>query len=121
MILQSQNDLMHNAETLIVLADVLREEAREEDWDRDPFADSDDEFYEMFANELVAEGEDDDDWDGDERADVAELVELYGLQWMDLADRMTGKRGPYFQFPKSSDFFSCCLQASDCEFWYMFR
>lgn len=65
-------------------------------------------------------------WEEDRELDghgAAELLELLGLSYMDLAASLTGdgSRGPYFQFPKPTDFFQCCLLAPDRIFRSVFR
>lgn len=65
-------------------------------------------------------------WGEDRELDghgAAELLELLGLSYMDLAASLTGdgSRGPYNQFPKPSDFFQCCLLAPDRIFRSVFR
>jgi hypothetical protein len=68
--------------------------------------------------------EDQEQWDTDLFTDdTAEILELSALNWMQIAEMMTGdgSRGPYNQIVKSTDFFSACLQAPNREFRHMFR
>jgi hypothetical protein len=64
---------------------------------------------------------DDEDFEADDQ--ISEIIELSALQWTQLALSMSGdgSRGPYNQFPKSTDFFSTSLQAPDRYFRRMFR
>jgi hypothetical protein len=67
--------------------------------------------------------EDQEQWDTDLFTDdTAEILELSALNWMQIAEMMTGdgSRGPYNQIVKSTDFFSVCLQAPNREFRHMF-
>jgi hypothetical protein len=55
--------------------------------------------------------------------DAAELIEAQGITFLQLAMSLSGdgSRGPYFQFPKSRDFFQCCLRSPDRIFRFIFR
>ena len=63
---------------------------------------------------------DDEDFKADDQ--ISEIIELSALQWTQLALSMSGdgSRGPYNQFPKSTNFFSTSLQAPDQYFRRMF-
>ncbi|KAJ6525509.1 hypothetical protein DFH09DRAFT_1095561 [Mycena vulgaris] len=55
--------------------------------------------------------------------DIADALELAALNWMEIAQCMTGDGswGTYDKIPKSAVFFSVCLRAPDREFRHMFR
>ncbi|KAF8219197.1 hypothetical protein L208DRAFT_1342330 [Tricholoma matsutake] len=92
--------------------------------------------YLKYANNIfeyaVALNDDDDDdipLDGedfgstsDSDNDLSEVLELSAFQWTQIALALSGdgSRGPYNQFPKSSNFFAVSLQAPEQYFCCMF-
>lgn len=112
-LVQTQNEMIQQAQVYFAAADILRD-------------DFDTVFDEDLSTELDQEGGDDFSRLGDldfRDPDAAEMLEFLGIAQMDMAARMSGdgSRGSYFQFPKSKDFFSCCLQSPDKEFRFYFR
>lgn len=111
-LVQTQNEMIQQAQVYFAAADILQ----------DNF---DTAFNEDLSTELDQEGEDDFSRLGDldfQDADAAEMLEFLGIAQMDMAARMSGDGswGSYFQFPKSKDFFLCCLQSPDKEFRFYF-
>jgi hypothetical protein len=98
---QAQSDAIYAAEVLLSASIAL-----EDDPDLDQFEDED-----ALEGDLLADD------------DISEILELSALNWMAIAQGMSGdgSRGSYDQIPKSLDFFSVCLQAPDREFRHMFR
>ncbi|KAJ7229784.1 hypothetical protein GGX14DRAFT_383754 [Mycena pura] len=99
---QTQADILYAAETLMAASILLEDDPDEADL--------------LLGSDSEDEGELLHD-------NVAELLDISALNWMAIAQRMTGDgfRGTYDQIPKSADFFSVCLRAPDREFRHMFR
>ena len=79
----------------------------------------------LFQYAVALDDDDDDEFDSDLASDndLSEVLELTALQWTQIVLALSGdgKRGPYNQFPKSTDFFAVSLQAPERYFWRMFR
>ena len=90
----------------------------------------------QYAVALDSDDHDDDDiplddsddenlgLDSDSESDngLSEILELSALQWTQIVLALSGdgSRGPYNQFPKSTDFFAVSLQAPERYFRRMF-
>ncbi|SJL03612.1 uncharacterized protein ARMOST_06969 [Armillaria ostoyae] len=112
-LVQMQNEMIQQVQVYFAAADILQD-------------DFDTTFDEDLSTELDQEGEDDFSRLGDldfQDPDAAEMLEFLGIVQMGMAASMSGDGSPgsYFQFSKSKDFFSCCLQSPDKEFWFYFR
>ncbi|KAK7453275.1 hypothetical protein VKT23_011951 [Stygiomarasmius scandens] len=92
-----------NAEEDLGIGDDDGVSSEESDWDEE----EDTEQEETFG--------------GDEEDEI--MLQAVGIYLLDYGDSLlgNGKRGPYFQFPKSKDYFECCLNANDRDFRYHFR
>ena len=53
----------------------------------------------------------------------SDILRIYAATWIEAGVALLGdgSRGPYFQVPKSQDWFSCALQAPDRDFRAVFR
>ena len=86
----------------------------------------------LYAVALDNDPDDDSDIQDDDKDfagldsddnDLSEVLELTSLQWTQIVLSLSGdgSRGPYNQFPKSTDFFAVSLQAPERYFRRMFR
>lgn len=111
---ERQHKLIDEALSLFVAADALRDDANDDEFN----------FHPEYDDDLDVVGLDDlsglVDF-GDREA--VEMLEIVGATWFTFALQMEGdgSRGSYFKFPRSTDFFSCCLQLPDRQFRFMFR
>jgi hypothetical protein len=97
---QTQSDLLYVAENIMTASVLLEDDPHDTD---------------LFG----MEEEEDDFWNDD----VSDVLDLAALNWMAIAQSMSGdgSRGTYDQIPKSADFCTVCLQAPAREFRHMFR
>ncbi|KAJ7216459.1 hypothetical protein GGX14DRAFT_391282 [Mycena pura] len=95
-----QDKLYNDGMVLLAVAEILDDECDEPDSE-----DRDMDEYEQPA-----------DSDSD-------ILRLYAATWIEAGVALLGdgSRGPYFQVPKSQDWFSCVLQAPDRDFRAVFR
>ncbi|KAJ3968953.1 hypothetical protein EV361DRAFT_870433 [Lentinula raphanica] len=120
-LVETQHSFLQLAWVLILAADVLRDTAATSD------SDSESDDSSESSSDSDSESEDSDDSESDDEGsgnkEAAELLELQAILFVDLAVNLVGdgSRGPYFQFPKSQDFFQCCLSAPDRTFRFIFR
>ncbi|KAJ7226769.1 hypothetical protein GGX14DRAFT_385569 [Mycena pura] len=81
----------------------------------------------LLEDTSSAEEADGDHVDSDENVvqgdEIPMMLRVLGAEWLGIAEalRGNGTRGPYFQVPKSADFFELALQMPDRLFRYMFR
>lgn len=109
------------AEAMLMVSELLGE--------NEPWEDSDDEDDLSWGlDDGLSDIDDDDEFDDDDRSkggdtDIAELLQILGLTFLDMAKLLEpdATRGPYGQTRKPSDFFECCLKVSDRDFCHIFR
>ncbi|KAJ3709399.1 hypothetical protein C8R42DRAFT_446477 [Lentinula raphanica] len=123
-LVDTQHSYLELAQMLILTADALRDAASASD-----SSDSDDSSDSESSSDSDSESDtnDSDDSESDNERfgdkEAADLLELQAVLFVNLAMSLVGdgSRGPYFQLPKSKDFFECCLSAPDRIFRFIFR
>ncbi|KAK7460610.1 hypothetical protein VKT23_009330 [Stygiomarasmius scandens] len=111
-IAEAQSDYVSLGCTYLLAAHLVRPQ-------NDDNSDSDD-----SQRDVDSEEEDWEEEDAEMGEDELEVIfQVIGTSLMAYGDGLDrdGERGPYFQYPKSKDYFDCCLNAADRDFRYHFR